>query len=232
MSQPNALPRLEGMTDRLLKVQVVSGLVFSAFAFLHLTNTMLGSLGPETYDGVQRTLQRGYQAPVLEVVLVVLPLLVHLVAGVIRVAKRLRAPAPVSWRARLHRYTGRFLALFIVGHVIATRLPSLMKGAFPGFDGVAFTFQWMPAYFWPYYTVLALSGWFHLVSGLSTAAGVLGLRPLAQLGRPRVFAGAVGVGAVLLVAAVFRFGLEPRDVSGGPFAQYVLEQAKAVLGTR
>lgn len=211
-----------------LKWQALSGATFAAFLFLHLINQMLAAFGQQTYDGFQVAARTAYQAPVLELVLVLGPLLVHAVCGVVRVwARRGRASpaAPVSLRVRLHRYSGYFLLVFFIGHVVATRGASFLYGAWPGFKGVAFTFTWVPAYFWPYYTLLALSGWYHLVHGLSMALPVLGLRSFSVLQRPQVFAAAVGVGAVGLVIAVLSFGgafFEVGDVQSTEFAKLVL----------
>lgn len=209
-------------TERLLRIQVLSGLVFSAFLAFHLFNQALAVLGPDTYNGAQGAFRVAYQAPVLELLGVVVPLLVHMAVGVVRVARGFRQPAG-SWRQRLHRYSGRFLLLVVVGHMVATRGPSLLKGVFPGFEGVGFTFQFMPAYFWPYYTLLALSGWYHLVHGLSTAATTLRWNRLTALSRPVVFRSVVGLGCVALVAGIVRFGVDPRDLMNGPYARLVLD---------
>jgi succinate dehydrogenase/fumarate reductase cytochrome b subunit len=214
-----------------LKWQALSGAMFAAFLFLHLINQMLAVLGQQTYDGFQGTARKGYQAPVLEIVLVLAPLLVHAVCGVVRVwARRGRATpaAPVSLRVRLHRYSGYFLLVFFIGHVLATRGASFFFGAWPGFSGVAFTFKWIPAYFWPYYTLLALSGWYHLVHGLSVALPVLGVKSFGVLHRPQLFAAVVGVGALGLVLGVLSLGgafFDVGDVRNTEFAKLVLRLA-------
>ena len=153
-----------------MKAQALSGAVFGVFLFVHLCNQMVASLGPSSYDGLQGTLRKGYQAPVLEVVLVLAPLLVHVVTAIARMlSRRGSARTPVSWRVRLLRWSGYFLLLVFIGHVTATRGASFFFDTFPGFAGLAFTFKWVPAYFWPYYLLLALTGWYHLMHGLSVA---------------------------------------------------------------
>lgn len=210
-----------------MKWQALSGAMFAAFLFVHLVNQMLAVLGAQTYDGFQVSARKGYQAPVLEIVLVLAPLLVHAVCGVVRVWKRRERPTQtaVSLRVRLHRYSGYFLLLFFVGHVVATRGASFFYGAWPGFSGVAFTFTWVPAYFWPYYTLLALSGWYHLVHGLSVALPVLGVRSIGVLHRPRVFGGVVGAGALALVIGVLSLGgvfFDVGDVRSSDYVKLVL----------
>ena len=228
MSQRRRLFRLEGM--KTLEVQALSGAVFAVFLFVHLCNQMLATLGAPQYDAVQRTLRRGYQAPVLEVVLVLAPLFIHVGVSVARWwGRRREAPTPVSWRLRVHRWSGRFLLLVFLGHVVATRGASFLFGVFPGFDGVAFTFRWVPAYFWPYYLLLALCGWYHLVHGVSVALPVLGVRALLVLQRPRVFAGLLGAGAVALVLGVLAAGgvlFDVGDPATSEYARLVLRLTK------
>ena len=98
----------------------------------------------------------------------------------------------------------------------------------PGFHGVAFTFQWVPAYFWPYYTALALCGWYHLVHGLSTAGAVLRWRGVSVLQRPRVFTSVVGIGAIALVFGVLSLGgvlVDVGDPASSEYARLVLRLA-------
>lgn len=233
MSQRDGLPRLEGMNADLkwLKVQAVSGAVFSLFLFVHLVNQALAMLGASGYDGAQLSMRRLYQAPVLELALVAVPLVVHVVSALAQLVRRPKASSPLSWRVRLHRYSGRFLLLVIVGHVVATRGASLVYATFPGFHGVAFTFQWVPAYFWPYYTLLALCGWYHLVHGLSTAGAVLRWPGSALLQRPVVFKSVVGVGAVALVLGVLALGGVLADV-GAPAASEYARLVLSLTGSR
>ena len=227
MSQRGGLPRLAGMNAELkwLRVQASSGAVFSVFLFVHLLNQAFAIAGAAAYDGAQASARRVYQAPVLELVLVAVPLLVHVVSAVVQLIRRPKASTPVSWRVRMHRYSGRFLLLVIVGHVVATRGASLLYGTFPGFHGVAFTFQWVPAYFWPYYTALALCGWYHLVHGLATAGAVLRWPGGSVLQRPLVFKSVVGVGAVGLVLGVLSLGgvlVDVGDPASSEYARLVL----------
>jgi len=227
MSQPDGLSRLADMNADLkwLRVQAVSGAVFSLFLFMHLANQALAVLGAPGYDETQQAMRRVYQAPVLELVLVAVPLVVHVASAVVQLMRRPKGTTPLSWRVRLHRSSGRFLLLVIIGHVVATRGASLLYATFPGFHGIAFTFQWVPAYFWLYYTALALCGWYHLVHGLSTAGAVLRWPGVAVLQRPLVFRGAVVVGAVALVVGVLALGgvlVDVGDPASSEYARLVL----------
>lgn len=155
---------------RLRLVQVWSGLVLSLFLAVHLVNQAVAVLGADAYDTFQRSARSAYQAPVVELLLVLVPLLVHAVAGGLAVWRghRRRRPTPIGW-VRWHRYAGRFLFFVFVGHVGATRGASFFFEVWPGFDGLAFTFVWMPASFWPYYLVLGMGGALHTLVGLALA---------------------------------------------------------------
>ena len=223
--------RLKRMNDsRWLRAQVISGTVFALFLFVHLINQMLAVLGASAYDGSQRTLRGAYQAPGLELALVFIPLVVHLTTAIVRMVKRPKQDvSTLSWRVRLHRSSGRFLLLVIVGHVVATRGASFLYGVFPGFHGLAFTFQWVPAYFWPYYLLLALCGWYHLVHGLSMAGAVLNLPGANALQRPLVFRALIGVGATALIVGVLALGgvlADVGDPSSSEYARLVLRLTK------
>lgn len=239
MSQFFELSRLEDMTPsppvesssaedrRWLRLQALSGAVFALFLFVHLINQMLAVTGAEGYDSAQGVLRQGYQFPLLELGVVFASLAVHLVTVVRRFLLRRGRPTDgrPSWRVRLHRYSGRFLFVFIIGHAVATRGTEVLFGAAPHFQGVAWTFTWVPLYFWPYYTLLGVAGWYHMLHGLSTAGAVMGLRWLTLLGRPLVFRALVVSGALALVAAMLSFGGVLRDVGHpeeSPFAKTVL----------
>ena len=195
----------------LVRVQAISGLLFALFLLVHLVNQMLATLGPATYDGAQRVLRRGYQAPGIEIVLVIAPLFVHAAAGVLRMLRRRGQgrQAPSNIYARLHRDSAIVLLIFFIGHVTATRGASLIYGIYPEFAGVAFTLRWVPAYFWPYYTIFGLAGLYHMIYGIGVALPVLGLRGGSALRRPMfivplatvfgiwIFLGLLGQGGVL-----------------------------------
>jgi succinate dehydrogenase/fumarate reductase cytochrome b subunit len=103
------------------RIQATSGLVFLAFAALHLVNQWLALLGPAAYDGFQRATRGLYQQPLLEQALVMGPLVLHVVAALRRLRLRGVFGRGGSWRMRLHRLTGYFLLLVIFGHIAAVR---------------------------------------------------------------------------------------------------------------
>lgn len=202
-------PGSNAENDRqLVRIQAVSGALFALFLLTHLVNQMLAALGPAAYDGAQRLLRRGYQAPVLEIFLVLFPLLVHAVAGVLRMLRRRarQQRLPTALASRLHRLSGIVLLIFFIGHVMATRGASLVYKVYPEFSGIAFTLRWVPAYFFPYYTVFAIAGLYHTVYGLGIALPVLGIRSLSTLRRPPLLIPLAALGSILLIVGMLGFG--------------------------
>lgn len=112
----------------LVRSQAVAGALFFLFLLLHLSNILLAPLGAEVFNEYQRTVRALYQYPVIELVIVMIPIVVHAVAGVSLYFLRRGKKAVRSLRARLHTWAGVFLLLVIVGHVIAVRggLPFFM----------------------------------------------------------------------------------------------------------
>jgi succinate dehydrogenase/fumarate reductase cytochrome b subunit len=188
----------------LIRVQAASGALLAVFLLAHLFNQTLAIAGPAVYDDVQAGLRAAYQAPAVELALIAAPLLVHIVASVWRALRRRGAPAPADLRTRLQRWSAVVLLLAVFGHVAATRLPSLVYGVFPGFDGIAFTMVWAPAYFVPYYLVFSVAGLYHAAHGLSLALPRLGLGAPAARTRPLVTAVTL-VGGVALAVGISGF---------------------------
>ena len=215
-----------------VRVQALSGLTFLVFAALHLANTALAALGPAVYNGFQRTLRPIYQYPAVELALVLAPIVVHIAAGIVRMRQRKGLRAPTALRARVHRYAGYFLMLFIVGHVGATRLPPLLAGAYPEFEGVAFTFQFLPLWFYPYYFALGLAGLLHAAIGTPLALAALGLPIRAAWRRGARFWAPVSVAAVCVVLGVAALGglvYAVPDYSLHPFSQLVQKVVHELL---
>jgi len=191
--------------QRLARVQAVSGLLFSVFALVHLSNTALAVLGPDLYNGFQSSVRGVYQWPLLELALVA-TLLVHIVSGVLRMRGRRGSKAKPPLRLRLHRYAAYYLAIFVFGHMAATRLPALLADAPPFFGGVSFSLHFMPLWFYPYYALLGIAGMYHLFYGVPVALGVLGIRAPQAIRRGPGFWIPVGAGATVIVLALLGFG--------------------------
>lgn len=176
----------------------------SLFVSLHLLNAASAAAGPTAYALLQRALRVMYQFPLVELGLV-LGLGLHVVAGIALMRQR-RAPlmttGTTSPLLRAHRIAGRFLALVIIGHVIATRGPSLIWGVPLEFDGVALSMLVMPLVYVPYYMALGIAGVVHGVIGVAMSFPGLvrhpALRPVIVVIGGAVIAGVLGFAGVLV----------------------------------
>jgi succinate dehydrogenase/fumarate reductase cytochrome b subunit len=206
MSDPQATTTSRDL--RLVRVQAVSGLCFALFLALHLVNVMASALGPGLYDALQVRIRPLYQFPLVEVTLVLGALVVHVVAGVLRMRGRPRTRrwSKLPLRTRLHRVSAYYLLLVITGHTGFTRLPSLLDGVYPGFAGLSYTVSSVPGWFYPYYALLGLCGLYHGSYGAYLALRALGVRlpSIAQLGG-RAWV-PLAVAAVLVVLGVLSLG--------------------------
>lgn len=206
----------------LRKIQAGTGLLVAVFLAVHLANTWLAALGPAAYDGFQLLARAVYQWLPVEVALLS-AIAVHGVVGVTRIV---REPKRVlSPRARVHRYAGFFLMAVIVGHVLAVRGASWFFDVYPGFRGLAFTLDYLPGYFYPYYLLLGLAGFYHGCNGVGIALKRLGLKsefriPSRELGFASAFAGIGMVAALLGMGGVL---FEITDVYQSEFAKLVLD---------
>jgi len=204
----------------LKQLQATSGAIFAAFVALHLLNTWTAALSAGIYDGLQSALRTVYQFAPIEVLLLA-ALTVHMVVGVMRIVKEPKRE--LNLRARLHRYAGFFLLVFIIGHVLAVRGSSWFFDVYPGFEGLAFSIEMVPGYFYPYYFLLGLAGFYHGLNGLGIALGRLGLSVRISATQLRI---ATATAGVLMVAALMGLGgfwFDIGDPSQSAFAQLALE---------
>lgn len=201
------------------KIQAASGLLFAVFLAAHLLNTWAAVAGPGAYAAVQRMLSFGYQAPVLEW-LILGAVLVHASCAVIVWRREQRGRLP--WRARLHRYAGVFLMVVIAGHVAAVRIVPAIYGIRPGFDGIAFSLTLLPAYFYPYYLLFGVAAAYHGLNGLLLAVRRFGGSWTLP---PRWLYACAGAAGVLTLAALLGFGgvlFEVADPWQSDFAELYL----------
>lgn len=193
---------------RLVRIQAISGLVFAVFLSLHLVNVMASALGPGLYDAFQVRIRPIYQFPLVEVGVLLAALVIHMGAGVVRLRRRPRTRdfGRLPLRTRLHRLSAYFLLVFVLGHFAATRMPSLLDEVWLGFAGLSFTMWKLPAYFYPYYTLLGLCGLYHGSYGAYLALRALGVRlpSIARLGA-RAYV-PLAAAALLVVLGVLSFG--------------------------
>ena len=185
--------------NRLAKIQAVSGLCFALFLVLHLATTVSGAGGPSTYDGTLASLRAIYRAhPVVEFLLIGMSAAVHIACGILQIVRRRKTrpnPKP-PLRLRIHRWSGYFLMLVIVGHVFATRV---MTAGGADYSYLAFSILNWPVFINPYYFALGLAGSIHFGLGLGFAASALAPR---YFGSTAVKRGSVAVAAATGVLVV------------------------------
>lgn len=165
--------------NKLAKVQAVSGLAFAVFLAMHLATTVSALGGPVSYDGTLASLRAVYRShPVVELLLIGTSATVHIACAILQILRRRKTgPHPTPpLPLRLHRWSGYFLMIVIVGHVFATRVMPALAGAPDGgadFSYLAFSVLAWPFFIGPYYFVLGVAGATHLGLGLGYAAAAL-----------------------------------------------------------
>lgn len=170
----------DGKKLKLGPIQAASGAVFALFLSLHLLTAASGLLGPTQYDSTLAALRHIYR-PHVAVELLVMGTAgsIHIACAVLQMFRRRKiVNLRGSWWMRAHRLSGYFLLLVIFGHVFATRVaPTLASGPTAtgkaDFAFLAYASMGAPAFFWPYYLLLAVAGATHLGLGLHLASRIL-----------------------------------------------------------
>ena len=214
----------------LKKLQAGSGLIFAVFLLLHLINTWAASLGALAYDSLQQLLRSAYQSALIEV-LILAALGVHIVSGISRIL--IEPKRVLTTRARWHRYAGFFLLLVMAGHITAVRGASWFYGVYPEFAGLAFSMAAVPGYFYPYYFLLGVAGFYHGANGVGIALNRLDwswpnlVIPTPALARITL------VAALLTGTALLGFGgwlFDVGNVRDSAFAHLTIDIAREVFG--
>jgi succinate dehydrogenase/fumarate reductase cytochrome b subunit len=167
------------------KLQAVSGLVFAAFLILHLVSHMSLLGGWERGNATLLVVRKIYQSSLLEAVILG-SVILHMISNVILYKMRQAAIAlgkkkegaslePKELLA--HRYTGYILTLFVIGHVLATRVvPVLTLGE----DASLYDYMFVKLFidqvgplFTIYLLVFALAANWHLIYGTRSALATL-----------------------------------------------------------
>jgi len=161
-------------SQKLVRVQALSGVAFAAFLSLHLANTAATIVSAGSYDAFQSVARRFYQQLVVELALVAGALVLHIAASLELARRRKRSPVPSE--LRLHRYSGYFLVAVVFVHALATRGAALLQGVPVAAQYLGFTLVTWPVIFFPYYALLFAAGAYHSFIGLRLALGRLGVR--------------------------------------------------------
>ena len=85
------------------------------------------------------------------------------------------------------------------------RVALVFYGVYPEFEGLAFSLWLFPVYFYPYYFLLALAGFYHASNGLRTLAARSGIRVTTLYAR-RVQASVSTIAAMWIMIALMSLG--------------------------
>jgi succinate dehydrogenase/fumarate reductase cytochrome b subunit len=216
-------------------IQAASGAIFALFLVLHLLTASSGLLGPGAYDATLSALRKLYRPHVaVEIGIMGAAGSVHIACAILQMIRRRKLWSLAgSGYMRAHRLAGYFLLLVIPPHVLATRIaPTLASGPTAtgkaDFAFLAYASLSVPAFFWPYYLLLAIAGATHLGIGLHLASRILlrrrstaapaASRPTAGPSRARL-ALIVGFAAVV-TAGVFSILWRGHEASRERFPEY------------
>lgn len=158
-----------------------AGLTLAVFVALHLTNHLSSLYGPQQHIDTMNTLRVFYRHPIAETLLLG-AVVVQIVSGW-RLFRATRHTATTFW-PKLHRWTGLYLAIFLIIHLSAVLGGRLVLGLDTNFYfGVAglntFPFN---LFFVPYYglAILAFFGHVAAIHRRKMSRTVLGLKPKNQ----------------------------------------------------
>lgn len=210
------LPGTVSIEQTLIRIQAVAGSLFFLFLAFHLSNVLVAPLGIEAFNDYQAALRAVYQYPLVEIGVLMAPLAAHAIAGIwLRLLRRKRGARPPR---NLHFWAGIFLLVFVPGHILAVRGPSLVYGIYPEFEGVAFSLWFMPFWFYPYYFVLAMAGLYHGLNGIGRLLVRKGvMSDTRKLILPVMTIAGIGVGISLMSLGCLFF--ETPDPMNNDFAR-------------
>jgi len=213
----------------------VTGGIFASFLIIHFITTISANYGPLIYNETLRQFRKFYQHPLIEPIFIAV-VLIHASVGVLEFCERRQRKKNSQENKKklseeekrngqtvstplaltLHRYAGLFLAIIVVGHVTATRLVPYMSNAPFSFSHLSFSLDLLPMIFYPYYSLLALGGLYHL------SYGILLIFQKASISSKLWWRISVFGVFALIISAIITFGSHPaRDL--GAYVLIALE---------
>jgi hypothetical protein len=142
--------------------------LLGAFGVLHLANHWFTPLGPHWHLEVQAVLRWLYRNPIVEPVLLG-SILVQVATGTIlwyetRAHKGAAQPALRKWR----RWSGAYLAFFLVAHTTAALVQRYVVALDSNFYWAAAVLRWpLALWFVPYYSLGIMSFVVHVAAAVS-----------------------------------------------------------------
>ena len=195
------------------------------FLFNHLLTNSTGMVSAKFFEEKVALIHMlGPVLPVVEAVMIFIPLAIHIVLG-IYIAMQARyeqrgsmASYPRNWMYNFQRWTGWIALIFIVYHVIHLRFLHAPIDVKPFSVTLAEMFYNTPLAFIavPAYIVGGLAVVFHFANGLCTFCMTWGITS-SEKSQRAVAGGAWSLGALLtlmLLASVFAFNREGAKMAG------------------
>ena len=103
----------------------------------------------------------------LELLFVILPLVAHTIAGVsLAIIKGKSRTSNPGLEYRLYSIAGFFLLAVVFAHVLATRGVGYFLDEAPGFEGVSISPWYLSLFFYPYYFLLFMAGFYYSRQGI------------------------------------------------------------------
>lgn len=172
--------------ETLKKLSAASGLAFGVFLTMHLVSHYMLNMGYDVARDTMIKFRSIYQNPLFEAALIV-SLGAHMYANTLLYMNRSKINAKSKKEAgskgpegtaelTAHRMAGLWLSLSIVGHVIATRLGSVIVLSDPSVYEYRFLkipFDALPMLFPLYLCIFGVAGGWHLIYGTRSALAIL-----------------------------------------------------------
>jgi len=162
----------ETSSASLIKIQAISGLVFSIFTTVHLVHQGVAVFGPGPYNEALDILRAVYKTHLFEIFGIHLPYAVHVLSGALRIwrrsERRIKTGSKIvedRWRT-VHRYSGYVMLLGVSPHVISSNLPRWLSLNDTTFSTMAWLFslnQWIVP---PLHVALAIGSVVHMTIGI------------------------------------------------------------------
>ena len=114
-----------------------------------------------------------------------------------------------------------------LGHALATRVQYMARPA--GIELASFTLITLPHYFYPYYTLLAVGGAYHLVYGLSRISNYYGA-PIRINTRSRTFRIIAGTACLAMLSIIPVLGGIIRPVEISRYLDYAKKVSAGTFG--
>jgi succinate dehydrogenase/fumarate reductase cytochrome b subunit len=185
-----------------IRIQAITGILFSIYLILHLLNHAVAIAGPESYNAVQYNLRIFYQHPFIEIPFIIIIPVIHLYIGIKQAWKRkFLFNGPLY--TLLFRFSGYIVGMIYFIHVFFTRGQALLHNLSTSYESIAYSLTARPLkyFFLPYYIFFSACGIIHMTFGLIKAIQILSVHSIRSFIREKQ--SSLFILALLLFSVVF-----------------------------